>query len=85
MPQSAENVEFNWINSKNLDGITGLEGMQKIEIHRSRNLTTLRGLERWSDTLNTIVINACKNLSDISVLDKLSNLKRVYINDKEYI
>ncbi|MEZ4849091.1 MAG: hypothetical protein R3B93_10845 [Bacteroidia bacterium] len=77
-------VQLNWTNVETLESLNGLIGTKSLEIHRSRNLRSLRGIEKLSDSLEELIIRACGKLIEIQPGLDLPNLKRIHINGKNY-
>ena len=80
----SNSASLNWTNVKNLKTINGLSGIRKIEIHRARNLVSLQGLERFSESLEEVIATTSGKLKDFDFLLDFPKIKKVYINGKKY-
>ena len=58
-----------------LEGIHGLKGVRRFEIHQSRNLATLDGIANVGAELEEVLIATCGKLKDTGALRSLPNLK----------
>ncbi|WP_378172410.1 hypothetical protein [Aquimarina sp. SS2-1] len=76
------NASLNWTNVEDLTTLNGLKGLKKIEIHRSRNLKSLKGLEKYSETLEQIIITTSGKLEEYEFIKEFPKLKKAYINKK---
>ncbi|MES2733415.1 MAG: hypothetical protein V4714_16840 [Bacteroidota bacterium] len=79
-PKFARSVQFNWTNAEDLTTVSGLKGMVDLEIHQSRNLKSLKGLEQYADTLERIWVDSCGKLSDYSFILDFPKLNMALIN-----
>lgn len=79
-PYAAKEVGLYWTNVEDLTSLNGLRGLGKISIERSRNLKSLRGLEKYSDSLESIFIDTCGKLTDYTFILEFPNLKNAIIN-----
>ena len=78
-------ASLNWTNVEDLSTLNGLKGVKKIEIHRSRNLKSLKGIEKYSDTLEQIIVTTCGKLEEYEFIKEFPNLKKAYINKEVLI
>ncbi|KAA3437792.1 hypothetical protein [Rufibacter hautae] len=79
-PNAAKEVGLYWTNIEDLTTMNGLRGLNKISIERSRNLKSLRGLEKYSNSLESIFIDTCGKLTDYTFVLEFPNLKSATIN-----
>jgi hypothetical protein len=79
-PFAAKEVGLYWTNVDDLTSLNGLRGLNKISIERSRNIKSLRGLEKYSDSLENIFIDTCGKLTDYTFILEFPNLKSAIIN-----
>lgn len=79
------NTSLNWTNVEDLTSLNGLKGLKKLEIHRSRNLKSLKGLEKYSETLEQIIISTSGKLEEYEFIKEFPNLKKAIINKKSII
>lgn len=79
-PYAAKEVGLYWTNVEDLTSMNGLRGLNKISIERSRNLKSLRGLEKYSDSLRSVFIDTCGKLTDYTFILEFPNLKSAVIN-----
>lgn len=79
-PPCSNEIQLNWSNVSDLNTLNGLKGIKRFEIHRSRNLVSLKGLEKYQDTLEEVIVDTCGRLSDYKFLGKFPKLKFVSIN-----
>lgn len=79
-PKFAKSVQFNWTNAENFTTVSGLKGMIDLEIHQSRNLQSLKGIEKYADTLERIVVDSCSKLNDYSFILDFPKLRIASIN-----
>lgn len=78
-----ENFSLNWSNVENLTSLNGLKGIKNVEIHMSRNLTSLKGLEKYSDTIEQIIVTTCGKLDDYIFIKEFPKLKKAIINKEK--
>lgn len=79
LPETLRKLEFNWCNPARLDGLPCLPGLEELQFHHCRNLTTLDGLARVAPTLKKLVNTGCASLASFSeALDM--KLAQLYIN-----
>lgn len=83
-PKCSNCVSLNWTNVEDLRTLNGLLGVKKIEIHRSRNLLSLQGLEKFADTLEEVIVTTCGKLVDYKFLISFPKINKIYINEKRY-
>jgi len=77
------NLSLNWTNVENLTTLNGLQGLKIIEIHRSRNLKSLKGLEKYSNTIEQIIVTTSGKLEEYEFIKEFPNLKKAYINKEK--
>lgn len=56
-----------------------------MEIHRSRNLESLSGIEVLRDSLAKVIITTCEKLRDLTALDDLPRLELAIIDGERYV
>lgn len=83
-PNCSNWFSLNWTNVEDLSTLNGLKGIRKIGIHRSRNLKSLQGLERYIDTLEEVIVTTSGKLTEFEFLKNFPKLKKLYINEKKY-
>ena len=66
-------------NLQTLEGVDEASELEKLVLSRCRSLTSLKGLE--NSKADAVSIYRCAELSDISALDSMVNLKHVLIED----
>ena len=66
-------------NLQTLEGVDEASELEKLVLSRCRSLTSLKGLE--NSKADAVSIYRCAELSDISALDSMVNLKHVHIWD----
>ncbi|WP_227938171.1 hypothetical protein [Alkalihalobacillus deserti] len=79
-PNCSNEVHLNWSNVSDFTTLNGLKGMKKLEIHRSRNLISLKGIENYQDTLEEVFVDTCGNLSEYNFLRDFLKLKLAVVN-----
>lgn len=81
LPASLNQIDFNWCNFEQLEGLMTLPNLEELQCHYCRNLTTLKGLSAIAPNLKKLVIIRCANLTDFEEALGL-DLAHVYINVK---
>ena len=66
-------------NLQTLEGVDEASELEELKLSDCRSLTSLKGLE--NSKADTVTIYRCDELSDISALDSMVNLKHVLIED----
>ncbi|WP_210465376.1 hypothetical protein [Rufibacter roseolus] len=79
-PRYAKKLGLNWTNVNDITKLNGMKGLSEITIDRSRNLKSLRGLERYADTIEKVHIDTCDRLSDYTFILEFPNLKSAVVN-----
>ena len=82
IPESIIDLQINWANPRSLDGLPLMPELNKLELHRCRNLETLAALPHIAPKLEHLVVDACGKVSDGEiVVKKLPRLKHAYVRD----
>lgn len=79
-PNCSNTVHLNWSNVYDLTTVNALKGMKRLEIHRCRNLVSLKGLENYSDTLEEIFVDTCGKLTEYNFIRDFPQLKLAVVN-----
>ena len=80
LPESIENIEITESNINSLEGLS-LPNLKKVEVHYCRDLETLNGIELISATLESLIVEHCRNLTDYYVLSTCIYLKKIILGD----
>ena len=67
-------------NIQNFNGIDNLENINKIELHNSPKLLSLKGLPKIAEKLMILYIFNAKKLVDYEGLENLKNIKRLQLD-----
>jgi hypothetical protein len=84
-PPCADHAQINWTNAPSLQGLSGLQGVRKFEVHRSKNLESLNGIEVLADSLEELIVDTCSKLKDLDALGSLPKLKLAVVNARDVI
>lgn len=80
LPDCLENLEVIQSNIRNLESLS-VPSLKKIEVHYCRNLNTLNGIESTSDTLESLIVCNCRNLTEYDKLSTCLCLKKIILGD----
>lgn len=70
---------------QSLDGIEQSSKLQYIDLSYNRILSNISALEKVKNTLKTLIVKNCPNISDFSVIEKLENLEFLALYGKNSI
>lgn len=80
LPSDLENLQLSESNILNFNGIF-LANLKRIECHYCSSLESLEGIKGLSTSLNTIILDYCKKLSDYSDIATCKQLKKIILGD----
>ncbi len=81
-PSSLRELEINWANAATLSSLPALPSLQRLEVHRCRNLVELGDLRGKFPNLEHLVVAACGRVSREEgerVLNELPDLRHAYV------
>ncbi|WP_185249137.1 hypothetical protein [Chryseobacterium bernardetii] len=78
LPDSLESIEITESNIENFDGLI-LPNLKSFEGHYCSKLTSLEGLKKSSDNLQSFVLGSCGNLTNYDDLKHCKNLEKIIL------
>jgi hypothetical protein len=82
LPLSLVELQINWANPRSLKGLPQLIHLKRLEIHRCRNLETLRELPRIAPNIEFLAVAACGRVADSEEVVKcLPKLRHAFVRD----
>lgn len=64
LPKQLIELKVMWANPKTLQGLAGIAGLRRLEIHRCRNLESLALVPELFPNLEHLVVDACGRIPD---------------------
>ena len=84
IPKGVKELQLNWANPANLDGLPVMKKLKVLEIHRCRNLHDLSALPRIAPNLRTLLTTSSSRIDATAGVQDHPKLKTALI-DGEYV
>jgi hypothetical protein len=88
LPDTLVELQINWANPGNLEGLPALPSLRRLEIHRCRNLESLAVLPSLFPKLEHLVVAACGRLGaneGVRLAAAIPTLKHAYVKDRKVV
>jgi hypothetical protein len=88
LPKSLKELQINWANPESLESLPPHSNLQRLEIHRCRNLKRLGDLGEKYPNLEHLVITACGRVHSSEGERAIQNLTRLihaYVSDTKLV
>jgi len=80
LPQEIEILKISETNILNLEGLE-VSNLREFEGYYCNSLVSLKGIDKFSKTLNVLVLDYCRKLTFYNSLENLVNLEKLIIGD----
>jgi len=87
-PDTLEELEINWANTRTLEGLTPISGLRRLQIHHCRNLESLATLHDLFPQLEHLVVGACGRIDPregARLAEAMPSLTHAFLNGKKLV
>lgn len=88
LPAKLTELHINWANPSTLEGLRGVPGLRRLEIHRCRNLESLALVPMLFPQLEHLVVLTCGRLAageDERIAAQLPSLKHAFVQNRKVV
>ncbi len=88
LPSKLTELHINWANPRTLEGIRGVPGLRRLEIHRCRNLESLALVPMLFPQLEHLVVLTCGRIAageGERIAAQLPSLKHAFVQNRKVV